>query len=87
MPILEVKDYTKRELQTKKRFEGAYKVSKVLKDFFEKGFRSFEALKSIMAFYYPEVDENQLFNLWNFRVFDEDIADKLMDVFEKLKSE
>jgi hypothetical protein len=76
-----------RDFKTLKRIETAQKSSKVLKDFFNKGFKSFDALRAIVLNYYPEIPEGRLWDFWHFRIVDEEITDSLMDVFEKLKAE
>jgi hypothetical protein len=87
MPILEKKEMSAREFKTLKRFNIALKSCKVLRDFFDKGFRSYEALKTIVQIYHPETDFNRLYDFWHFRNIDDDIAMMLEDVFEKLKQE
>jgi hypothetical protein len=86
MPIKEIK-MKPREIQTLSRFENSVKSSVLLKDFFNKGFNSFIALRAIVSNYYPEITERELFDFWNLRKFDEELYLKLGNVFEKLKSE
>lgn len=87
MPIDDNLKMKQRDFKTLKRIEAAQKASQVLYDFFEKGFKSFDALKAIVLNYYPEIPENRLWDFWHFRIVDEDISDSLIDVFEKLKAE
>lgn len=76
-----------RDFKTLRRIETAQKSSNVLRGFFDKGFKSFDALKAIVLNYYPEISESRLWDFWHFRIVDESISDSLIDVFEKLKSE
>lgn len=76
-----------REFKTLKRFDIALKSSKVLRNFFEKGFKSYDALSAIVFNYCPEISENRLRDFWHFRIIDEDICEKLIDVFDKLNNE
>jgi hypothetical protein len=87
MPLDENVKTKQRDFKTLKRIESAQKSANILKLYFDKGFKSFEALKAIVLNYYPEISENRLWDFWHFRVVDEDIALCLEDVFEKLKSE
>lgn len=76
-----------REFKTLKRFEIALKSSEILRSFFEKGFKSYDALSAIVLNYYPDISENRLWDFWHFRIIDEDICEKLTDVFDKLSKE
>lgn len=76
-----------RELETKNRFETYGKCSRILSDFFTMGFKSFDALKSIMVFHYPEIDLVKLKRFWNCQSMDKGVVDKVEIVFEKLKNE
>ncbi|MFH6966449.1 hypothetical protein [Flavobacterium sp. FlaQc-28] len=87
MPVDEKIKYSPRDIKTLKRIETAHKSAEVLKLFFNKGFKTFDALKSIVCHYYPEISEARLWNFWHFRQVDESIYNVLEDVFEKLKSE
>lgn len=87
MPIDDTLKLKQRDFKTLKRIEAAQKGSQVLRDFFEKGFKSFDALKAIVLNYHPEIPETRLWDFWHFRIVDEDISAALIDVFEKLKSE
>lgn len=77
----------KHEEKTKKRLDGIYKVSKVLNEFFDKGFRTYEKLELIVLVYYPEISKKDLWSIWIIRSYDEVIIEKLNDVLGKLKSE
>jgi len=76
-----------REFKTLKRFDVALKSSKVLKTFFDKGFKNYDAFSAIVLHYNPELSEKRLWDFWHFRVIDEDICEKLTAVFEKLNNE
>lgn len=76
-----------RDLKTLKRIMIAKKQSDLLEVFFEKGFKSFDALKAIILNYYPNTSEKRLWDFWHFRVLDEEITDQLDNVLDKLKTE
>jgi hypothetical protein len=84
---MEVKNLKQRDMKTLNRIISAQKSSQILKSFFDKGFKSFEALKSIVQNYYPEIDENRLYDFWHIRIFDSEIIEVLESVFDKLKIE
>jgi hypothetical protein len=79
--------FNQRDFKTLKRIETAKKASEILRSFFDKGFKTFDALLSIVRNYYPEISEKRLWNLWHFRQIDEPMVDVLDVVFEKLKTE
>lgn len=87
MPVDVNKIMKPRDVKTLRRFEMARKQADILKQFFNSGFRKFEALSAITLNYYPEIPESRLSDFWHFRNIDEDICVKLEDVFEKLKQE
>ena len=76
-----------REKETINRFEMVLKCSSLLAGFFNRGFKSFPALKAIMQFYYPNIDLLKLKRVWSCVLMDQEIVDKIVIVFEKLKSE
>jgi len=76
-----------REIETKNRFKTYHECSALLAGFFDKGFKSYPALKAIVLHYHPEVDVNKIKLIWNLNSIDFDTKLKLEDVFEKLKSE
>lgn len=78
---------TIRENETINRFDNFYKSSKILREFFYMGFKSFDALKAIMQFYYPDIDLIKLKRFWNCQLMDKEIVEKVVNVFEKLKNE
>jgi GTP1/Obg family GTP-binding protein len=76
-----------REKETINRFEMVKKCSGLLTEFFKMGFKSFPALKAIMQFYYPDIDLLKLKRVWSCVLMDQEIVDKIVTVFDKLKSE
>jgi len=84
---MEIEKLKQRDFKTLARIENAQKSSNILRSFFDKGFKSFDALRAIVLNYYPEISETRLWDFWHFRIFDEEISSALFDVFEKLKSE
>lgn len=78
---------TIRENETINRFETFHKCSTILREFFAMGFKSFNALKAIMQFHYPDIDLAKLKRFWNCQLMDKEIVEKVTIVFEKLKSE
>ncbi|SHG28535.1 hypothetical protein [Flavobacterium johnsoniae] len=76
-----------RELKTLKRFDAAKTQSVLLRSFFEKGFKSYDAFYAIVKNYYPDLSDKRLWDFWHFRILDDEISNKLTIVFEKLKSE
>lgn len=80
-------DLKQREVKTLKRIKSAQRTANVLSDFFEKGFKNYQAFSAIVLNYHPEITNSRLWDFWHFRVVDEDICGKIEDVFEKLKQE
>ena len=78
---------TIRENETINRFDTFYKCSEILREFFKMGFKSYDALKAIMIFYYPDINLVKLKRFWNCQLMDKDIVLKVEVVFNKLKSE
>lgn len=76
-----------REMETINRFETYNKCSEILRDFFLMGFKSFDALKAIVQFHYPDIDLVKLKRFWNCQLMDKDIVEKVITVFEKMKNE
>ena len=87
MPIVEEVKMKQRDFKTLRRIEAAQKSSSVLRGFFDKGFKSFDALKAIVMIYNPEMNQVRLYDFWHFRIIDEDVCEILENVFEKLKAE
>lgn len=81
------KRLTVRENETKERFRKYREITELLSKFFEKGFRSYQALKAIVNLYYPDMDKQKLKAIWNYRTIDEEVKLQLEDVFEKLSRE
>lgn len=78
---------TIREKETINRFETFHTCSAILRSFFQMGFKSFDALKAIMLFHYPNIDMVKLKRFWNCQLMDSEIVEKVKVVFEKLKAE
>lgn len=78
---------TNREKASLDRFETFYKCSKILKQFFEMGFRSYSAFQAIVMYQYPDVDLVKLKRFWNCIGIDEVIAMHVQAVFDNLKKE
>lgn len=76
-----------RESETINRFETFHKCSEILRQFFVMGFKSFDALKAIMLFHYPDIDLIKLKRFWNCQLMDKNIVQKVELVFDKLKKE
>jgi hypothetical protein len=85
--LVSKKEFSKREFKSLNRFDNAIKISTVLKNFFNKGFRNLDSIKAILNFYYPEFDCSGLYDFWHLRIYDEKIFQCLENVLEKLKSE
>ena len=76
---------TIRETETINRFKTFNKCSEILCEFFAMGFKSFDALKAIMQFHYPDIDLIKLKRFWNCQLMDRDIVLKVETVYEKMK--
>lgn len=84
---MEIQNLKQRDIKTLNRIVSAQKSSSILRSFFDKGFKSFDALKAIVLNYYPKADELKLYDFWHIRIFDAEIVEILEDVFDKLKTE
>lgn len=78
---------TKRETRNLIRFDNGLKVSQLFKDFFAIGFSNLDAIKSLIKFYYPDQDLNNLYDFWHLRAYDNNIYACLENILEKLKAE
>ena len=87
MTINNIIEMKQRDFKTLKRFETASEASKVLRSFFDKGFKSFDAFKAIVLFYDSEISEKRLYDFWHFKSVDKKMCERIINVFEKLKSE
>lgn len=76
-----------REFEARKRFIKYQASSELFTDFFDLGFTSFQALKSIVKQYYPDIDVKVLKQMWQMRMVDHEVKLKLQNVYEKLKAE
>jgi hypothetical protein len=75
-----------RDLKTLIRFQTANNSSNIMISFFNKGFRSYESFRAIILNYYPEIEDKRLWDFWHFRIIDNEICKKAIDVFNKLDS-
>ena len=82
-----IPNLTIREKETINRFDTYHVCSAILRSFFDMGFKSFDALKAIMIFHYPDIDLVKLKRFWNCQLMDSEIVEKVKVVFDKLKSE
>ncbi|WP_202703116.1 hypothetical protein [Flavobacterium sp. UGB4466] len=87
MPNTNTLEINVRDRKTLNRIKTVQSSSNILRDFFDKGFKTFDALKSIVMHYYPEMPELKLYDFWHFRRVDSEMCEALENVFEKLKSE
>jgi len=87
MPIDNSIAFNTRDFKTLRRIQTVQSSSNVLRAFFDKGFKSFDALRAIVLCYYPDMSESKLWDFWHFRRVDEAMCEALEDVFEKLKAE
>ena len=86
MPIKEI-EIKPNEKRTLDRIENAVKISKVLKQFFEMGFKDFRSFKVITSHYGVDVPEKKLLDFWTFRWLDSDFLEEIEVVLNKLKQE
>ena len=86
MPIKaqKLKPHEKRTLD---RIHNASKISAVLNQFFEMGFKDFKSFKVIVTHYGIEIEEKKLLDFWTFRWLDIDFLSKIEVVLNKLKAE
>jgi hypothetical protein len=84
---MDIEKLKQRDAKTLVRIKTAQKSANVLKLFFEKGFKSFDAIKAVVLNFYPDLNEKKLWDFWHFRIIDEEIVEVLEDVFDKLKAE
>lgn len=75
-----------RDLKTLVRFETANNTSSILIRFFNKGFKSYDSFRAIILNYHPEIQDKRLWDFWHFRIIDNDICSKVINVFDKLDS-
>ena len=73
-----------RDLKTLIRFQTAYNSSNIMMEFFNKGFKSYDSFRAIILNYYPEIEDKRLWDFWHFRIIDNDICNKVIDVYNKL---
>lgn len=75
------------EKRTLERIHNANKISKVLKQFFEMGFKDFKSFKVIVTHYGVEIEDKKLLDFWTFRWLDNDFLVRIELVLNKLKRE
>ncbi len=78
-------NFTNREKVTVIRFEAYAKCATVLREYFYLGFKSYEAFRTIVIFYYPNINSIKLKKFWNCVLLDKEVADCVETVLEKLK--
>ena len=84
---MEMLEMSPIEVKAFNRIKNAKKNAELLMCFFEKGFKTYAAIKSIVKHYYPSVSDKRISNFWNMVGIDEPLADVLEVVLEKLKNE
>lgn len=87
MPNLKELEMTPIEVKAYKRIQNAKKNAELLMSFFEKGFKTYPAIKSIVQHYYPAVADKRISNFWNMVGIDMELANVLELVLERLKNE
>lgn len=78
-------NFTNREKVTVIRFEAYAKCATVLREYFYLGFKSYEAFRTIVIFYYPNINSIKLKKFWNCVLLDKEVAICVENVLEKLK--
>lgn len=76
---------TNREKVTVTRFETYLKCATVLRDYFFLGFKSYESFRTIVIFYYPEINSLKLKKFWNCVLLDKEVRRCVENVLETLK--
>ena len=74
-----------REKVTVLRFEAYSKCATVLREYFYLGFKSYEAFRTIVIFYYPDINSLKLKKFWNCVLLDKEVAGYVENVLDKLK--
>jgi len=87
MPNMKELEMSPIEGKAYARFKNAKKNSELLMSFFEKGFKTYPAIKSIVQHYYPGVADKRISNFWNMVGVDGSLQSLIEDVLEKLKNE
>ena len=80
-----IENFTNREKVTVIRFEAYAKCATVLREYFYLGFKSYEAFRTIVIFYYPNINSIKLKKFWNCVLLDKEVAICVENVLEKLK--
>jgi len=80
---------TESEEKTKYRLERSHKVSELLRELFDMGFRSINAVKSVVQISYPKytdaVETLRFRQFWNGKPRSQMMLDELADVVQKIK--
>ena len=80
-----IENFTNREKVTVIRFEAYERCASILREYFYLGFKSYEAFRTIVIFYYPDVNSVKLKKFWNCVLLDKEVSKCVGDVLEKLK--
>lgn len=86
MPIKETK-MKPNEKRTLDRINNAVKISVVLKQFYQMGFKDFKSFRVITSHYGIDVSEKKLLDFWTFRWLNSEFLEKIEIVLDKLKKE
>jgi hypothetical protein len=87
MPNMKELEMSPIEGKAYTRFQTAKKNAELLMCFFEKGFKTYPAIKAIVQHYYPLVSDKRISNFWNMVGVDASLQSVIENVLEKLKAE
>jgi hypothetical protein len=87
MPNIKDIELTPLEQKSFNRIQSAKKNAVLLENFFDKGFKTYPAIKSIVQHYYANISDKRISNFWNMVGNDVELADVLENVLEKLRHE
>ena len=82
---IKIMNISNREKVTVKRFEAYKKCATVLREYFYLGFKSYEAFRTIVIFYYPDINSLKLKKFWNCVLLDKEVAVCVENVLQILK--
>ncbi|WP_338645069.1 hypothetical protein V5J73_08750 [Flavobacterium sp. KS-LB2] len=82
---ISILNISNREKVTVLRFEAYAKCATVLREYFYLGFKSYEAFRTIVIFYYPDINSLKLKKFWNCLLLDKEVAVCVESVLEILK--
>ena len=74
-----------RERVTVIRFETYAKCATILREYFYLGFKSYESFRTIVIFYYPDINSLRLKKFWNCVLLDKEVIKCVESVLEILK--